>query len=168
MSNRVQGFHVAPFSMDGESMGRGYWNESQLSMGTASICAEMLRAEAAVFQKTLEGSLSHIDLQFTSGNGSAIVTFYVRGNAALSGLMLSDKSPASDQQVADMFLSSVRASSHKLLGSTRPDAFEEIRSLDSKPMLVVIPWNSDMIADEDYSLIQEFCVHLAAAFFGAE
>ncbi len=167
MSTDVTGLHIAPFSMDGASMGRGYWNEDQLSEDVFSLCKDLVINNESVFRKKLEGPLAHIELHFTSSGRCGIATFYVNGQTALSALCLSEHS-TSAEQITGMFVQSARRMSEKMVGTNEGiDGFNEIVSIDGRPLLVVIPWSSEAISDDDFAITREICIHFASAFFAS-
>jgi hypothetical protein len=158
------GFHVAPFGVDGEPVGAGFWSSSNLSNEWLRLGSEFLQTHGPVFDSSWDGPLSQIRTKFTSSSGAALATFFVNTKIASSLLLLSGQSPAAEQVVTDMFVDSIKRTVEQMVVGA-PNHFSKIASIKERPLMVVVPWPEADISDQDYDLVRELGLHLAGAFF---
>jgi hypothetical protein len=159
------GFFIVPFSLDGEAAGQSFWKSGDLSKKWLSTCNSFLNAHGAVFEDAWNGSLSHIRTRLTSTSGAALLTFVVREKVAASVLLLSGIAPAIDNDVAKMFVESMRRCAPAMAAAPSNASFNQVLSIQSRPLMVVVPWPELTVSDHDHEIVRELGLHLAAAFF---
>jgi hypothetical protein len=164
MSAQPVGFFIAPFSIDGELEGLDFWAGEQLSMKWLDICDQFLGQHGAVFDASWSGSLSHIQTRFTSASGAALVAFKAGGKPVASLALVSGG--ASDTEVLRMFVDSLRQVELVRLAQVSTAPFQGVFSIEKRPLMIVVPWPDESVAEQDHSCVQELALHLAGAFFG--
>jgi hypothetical protein len=165
MSDQPTGFFVAPFLIDGNLEDIGFWEFAELSEQWLGTCQSILDHYDASFEMPWQGNLSHISTKVTSASGAALVTFRIHGTIASSIALVSGVHSQVEDEVLRMYTESLRRISLAQGIADSPEAFEKARSIKERPLMIVVPWPQDAIDPNDYSLIQELAIHLAAAFF---
>jgi hypothetical protein len=157
-------YHVAAFVPDGELEGSAELTILNLSPRWLSICSGMLVHYGDNFRASFGGPLGHIELKLVSANGAGLGMFFVHGILATSTAYFRGHNSLSEQQVLESLLSSLRES--KLVQSVASSRFpfEALRTLQMRPLHVVIPWAPDTISDQDQGLVQEISTHFAGAY----
>ena len=135
------GFFIAPFGIDGKSVGVAYWDASRLSKKWLATCTTFLEE-----------------------HGAAIVTICVKGKVVSSLLLLSGRAQATEADVAKMFVESLQRTFLVKASATIPDSFEEFLQCNERPLAVVVAWPEQAVSDEDHDLVRELGIHLAGAF----
>jgi hypothetical protein len=157
-------FFVAPFAPDGELLGVGSWQLSDLSPKWLNFCERMLRDLGPVFRVPLEHNLSHLEVKLTSTNGAGLGTFYAHGQIALSTAYLRGQDSDAELEVLRMFISSLRRVD-VVKGLQRERLpFEDALTVRERPLHVVVVWGNPNVSEEDQGLIQELSNHFAGAF----
>ena len=82
MTPEPSGFFIAPFAIDGEQQGLGFYGCDKLSKRWLDICGDFLAQHGPSFDATWSGNLSHIRTRTTAASGAALMTFYVHGKVA--------------------------------------------------------------------------------------
>jgi hypothetical protein len=162
-SNVNNGFYVAPFGIDGESEGVGFWEFDRLSSRWLAICTKQLDGHGPTFEASWPFKLAHISTRFTSTPGIALATFKVRGRIAASLALTNGLPAAAETDILQMFVESLRQV--QLVKATgRPRAFEKVLALKERPLMVVVPWPDPSLSDDDHEAVRELGIHLAAGF----
>ena len=156
-------FHIAAFAPDGELQGTGVWLLSKLSPRWLAVCDNLL-THGEVFRTSLSGALSHIEIKLTSSNGAGLGMFFVRGSLAISTAYFRGENPQAEEQVLEMLLDSLRSSAIVQSAATSATPFEALRSLNERPLNVVIAWGSSEICEADHQLVRELSNHFAGAY----
>lgn len=165
MVNQALGFFVAPFVIDGETEGIGFWELAKLSGKWLATCGKHLNQHGDSFDATWDGNLSHIQTKFTAASGVALVTFQVNGLTASSLALASGLSPATESEVLKMFVSSLRRVELAKKSASSSEPFQKVFAIKERPVMIVVPWPNSAILPQDHALVQELAVHLAGAFF---
>jgi hypothetical protein len=165
---RQPGFFILPFGMDGEPVGFGFWEQSKLSESWLNVCKDYLNTHGTAFDASWSGNLSHIRTKLTSASATALVTFFVQGNVALSVLLLAGTSSAVEESVSQVFVESLRRSAPVQAATHSPNPFNDIFSAKDRPLMVVVPWPDATVSEEDHKLVRELGLHLAGAFFSEQ
>ena len=165
MTRSGLGFFIAPFSVDGECQAIDYWECAELSARWLAVCAEHLARHGASFDAPWNGNLSHISTKMTAVSGAAIVTFKVGGDIAASVVLADGRSPLAESEVLKMFVESVRKVGVSVAAGTSSHPFQRVLSIEERPLMVVVPWPDDAIAEQDHAAVRELSIHLAGAFF---
>jgi len=155
---------VAPFAFNGELMGIGKCEVSELSLKWLDICRAILNDHGPVFRVSLGDSLSHLEIKLTSANGAGLGIFYAHSEIELSTAYLSGDDPKSENDILSMFVSSLRKSNVVQNSQINSLPFEEVFSVKERPLHIVVVWANPKISDEDQELIQELSSHFAGAF----
>ncbi|MBB6429765.1 hypothetical protein [Algisphaera agarilytica] len=166
MDNQISGFNVAAYTLTGEEVGRGFWEMSSLSPIWVEAGVTFLNQFGDNFPATSWGQeLNHIETKLTSSDGAGLGQFYTNGQLSISTLYLAGKDRSVDNEVADLFIQSLEQSDLVRQATTHPQPFASIRSIESRPLVVVFVWGNPEISDQDEELLQELSTHFAAAFF---
>jgi len=165
MNESLSGFHILPFGVDGQPVGRGFWSHFNLSQHWLATCLSHLNANGEVFDAPWPGNLSHIRTKLTSAAGTAIVTFYVSSRIVASSILLAGSSPAAERDVSGMLVESLRNCAQRWESSRSPEAFEAIITAAERPLMAVVAWPESTVSEQDHDLVRELALHLAAAFF---
>ena len=168
MTRKSPGFFVAPFAVDGEAGELGFWEMKKLSAQWLAICEEFLGHYGDSFDAAWSGKLSHIETQFTSGSGAALLSFRVRGTPASSAALLSGHSPGADSQVVNMFVEFLRGASVVRAAAKSELPFQDILAISQRPVMIVVPWGHTSLSDKDQDVVSELEAHTAGAFFHRE
>lgn len=159
----VKSFTIAAFALDGEQVGLAECEFDKLSSNWIDVCSGLSRHYGPVFDTPLQGNLNHVRIKCTSVDGAALVVIYMDNIPASSGAIACGISPAAEMEMLKLFASSVRASTEPYhREATAP--FSDIERLEDRPLLVVVPWPSDAISDQDREIAKELMWHFAAAF----
>jgi hypothetical protein len=165
MLDQPTGFCVAPFAIDGELEGIGFWDFGKLSEKWLGICRSILEHYAESFEMPWEGNLSHISTKVTAASGAALVTFRVHGAILSSIALLSGAERAVENDVLRMFAASLKGVQLTQLAAKSAEPFQKLFSIEERPLMVVVPWPRRTISESDFRLAKELAIHLAAAFF---
>jgi hypothetical protein len=155
-------FLVAPFGLDGESVGVGAWHISMLSPEWLAICAEQLRGKRT--ELSWGGKLPGIKVKLTCASDTAIGTIYVNNQVASSLLLLSGQSASAESAVAQMFVNSLRRMMHSRAHPSASTLFEGVLNLKERPLLIVVPWPEAGISADVQEAVRELGLHVAGAF----
>jgi hypothetical protein len=156
-------FFVAPFGLDGETVGIGEWRIARLSQDWLGLCAEQLRSKKT--ELSWGGKLPGIKVKLTCASGAAIGTVCVNDQVASSLLLLSGQSVSAESAVAQMFVESLRRTMHSRAHPSAKTLFEEVLNLKERPLLIVVPWPEAGISADEHETVRELGLHLAGAFF---
>ncbi|MBC8217448.1 MAG: hypothetical protein H8E73_03190 [Planctomycetes bacterium] len=168
MSSSIQqesGFFVAPFGIDGCSVGIAFWDASSLSEEWTAVCSAFLEEHGVAFDDSWGVPLSHVRMKLTSASGAAIVTFFVHDKAVSSVLLLSGQSPSVEADVGGMFIESLKRTLLVKAATVTPNAFKAVLECKERPLMAVVAWPESAVCEEDHELVRELGLHLAGAFF---
>jgi hypothetical protein len=168
LAPKSPGFFVAPFAVDGETGKLGYWEISKLSPKWLAICEELLDHYGDSFDEAWSGKLSHIETQFTSGSGAALLSFRVRGTPVSSAALLSGRSPEADSHVLTMFVDFLRGVGIVRAAATSDMPFQNMFGISDRPVMIVVPWGHTSVSEQDQDVVSELEAHTAGAFFHRE
>jgi hypothetical protein len=168
MTRKFPGFFVAPFAVDGEAGELGYWEINKLSAKWLAICEELLDHYGNSFDAAWSGNLSHIETQFTSSSGAALLSFRVTGTPVSSAALLSGRSPGADSQVVKMFVEFLRGASVVRAAAKSELPFQDMFEISERPVMIVVPWGHPSVSDQDQDVVSELEAHTAGAFFHRE
>lgn len=158
-----QSFTVAAFVIDGTSEGQSKWNLSSLSPKWIDLCSGLIRTSGPILDHTLEGPLSHLRVQCTFANGTALITISVHGRPVSLAAFASGMSSTADLDTLTMFATSIAQASAGFHASN-DGAFADLPAIPYRPLLAVVPWPDDLITDQEHTLARELMMHFAAAF----
>jgi hypothetical protein len=159
------GFYLAVYSGDGMFHGVREWRYASLAEHWISTLSSFLKIQGDKFRASLGGPLSHVEIQFTSISGSALVTIYVNKNIAISGALASGNTDI-DAQIIQMFHSSILKS--KFLSTfIEGERFQGMATINERPLAIIVPWANPQVSDTDIEMTQEMFWHLAGAYFKA-
>jgi hypothetical protein len=160
------GFFVAPFGIDGRSLGIGFWGYSQLSDTWLGTCTAFIEDSRGNFDVSWPGNLSHIRTKLTSASGAALATFSICERIASSIVLLSGRSLEAEVNVTHMFVSSLRRVRLVVEAAAgHPEPFAVLLSVKERPLMAVVPWPEMTVPQSDHELVRELGLHLAGAFF---
>ena len=157
-------FDSALFAPDGELLGIKTWNLSELSPKWLGVCQSILKDSGKVFRYRMEQTLSHLELSLTSANGSGLGAFYAHGNIVLSVAYLRGEDLQSEDEVLQMFVSSLRQVNLVQKVQTDDTPFASIFGLKQRPLQIVVIWGNMSVSEQDQDLVFELSDHLAGAF----
>ena len=159
------GFHIAAFALDGKLEGMRHFETAELSDEWKSVADELLRSGGPMFDYNWPSKLSHIRTKFASVQGTATATFLVSGEIAASVLLMRGSGSPAEAQIRSLFIESLANSEpvRELAGESRP--FEQLRTIEERPLMAVMPWMSEGVEGSDHDLVRELVTHLAAAYF---
>jgi hypothetical protein len=160
-------FYAAPFASDGELVGVGQWRLTDLSPRWLEFCRQLLANEGEKFRTALPGPLSRLHLNFTSAEGTALVTFSVGAQIAASAVYLRGENANTEQEVLAMFVDSLRRTAIVEQCQAGRDPFRVAFALKERPLHVVVAWGNPAVNEEDSGLVTELGNHMAAAFLCA-
>ncbi|MBS0260406.1 MAG: hypothetical protein JSS02_00510, partial [Planctomycetes bacterium] len=129
------------------------------------VCTAFLKKHGAVFDVLWDGNLSEIRTKFTSANGAAIATFFVREHVTASVLLLRARSPTIEKQLTEMFVDSLRRTTWVVQAATTPFPFSTAGSIIDRPLLLVVAFPEPSVSEHEQSITRELVLHLAGAFF---
>ncbi|MBN8627490.1 MAG: hypothetical protein J0M17_18590 [Planctomycetes bacterium] len=158
----LDGFYVAPFAADGESLGIGFWESAKLSANWIAVATTFIEVGGAAFRSAWAGNLGYVETQLTSQNGAGIATFFVRDQIANSILLLSGQAPSVEQDVEHMFSSSMQRA---IPAQSRASVADELGRLSQRPLVAVFVWGNQAISDADHEVVQQLTTHFACAYF---
>jgi hypothetical protein len=158
------GFFVAPFGIDGESMGVGQWRLADLSPQWLELSRQMLDRGGDSFRTTLPAPLERIAVRFTAAAGAALTSFHVGGTLAVSAAYLRGEDAGAEQELLGLFAESLRRTAVVQNANAGAESFGGVFRLTQRPLLVVVPWGTPGVAEEDEEAVQELATHLAGAF----
>jgi hypothetical protein len=158
------GFFIAPFAIDGELQGIGYYDCGKLSARWLRVCAEYLQQHGSSFDATWNGNLSHIRTTCASASDAALMTFSVNGTLASSVALARGAAPAVDHEVLAMFADSLRRVHIVQQSASSTSPFSAILSIQQRPIMIVVPWPDATISEDDHELVRELSLHAAGAF----
>jgi hypothetical protein len=159
-------FQLAVFIPIGELEGTTQISIANLSPKWLKNTSDFLLNQGPVFSMVSWGQqLSHIQTSLASSNTTAMVTFYVRENIALS--MLLQCGPPNEMEIdaARQFVESLRNTTivKRATWTSRP--FQEMLTLTTRPLAAVVVWPNPKVSDEDHAMVRELSTHLTASFF---
>jgi len=154
---------IASFAIDGELLGVGERAFEKLSQHWIGVCASLIDHYGPVFDRPLQGPLSHLRITCTAAASAAMVVLYAHGLPVSSFAVAADAAPAEDTQVLAMFAESIRSSTVQFQVSNIETPFHEMTTISQRPLMVVVPWPESSIAEQDHELAKELGWHLAAA-----
>ncbi|MFS2205191.1 hypothetical protein [Variovorax sp. Varisp36] len=157
-------FFVAAFGIDGEFVGIKKESLDSLSDKWIYICRDYLRHYGEDFDVPWSGNLSHIRTKFTSEAGAALATFSVDGKIASSIALSTGFSKEAELLVLKMFANSLRRIEIVKNSAKSSEPFEEIFSIDDRPLMILVQWADPEISEQDLHLIRELSLHFAAAY----
>jgi hypothetical protein len=157
-------FYAAPFAVDGEPIGIGSWSVSDLSPDRLKVCERMLAEGGSVFRSPFASPLSHLEVRFTSANGAAMATFFANGKVAVSAAYLRGEDPAIEQEVLEMFVTSLKNVDLVKRAKASQSPFQGVFLVRERPLHVVVPWGNPDVSEEDDDVIGEVSNHFAAAY----
>lgn len=166
--SRSEGFHTAPFGIDGQLEGEGFWHFAQLSEKWVDICGDALEHFGPAFDHEWAGPLSFVRTKLTSADDCAIVTIYLRDHVASSLLLLRGDNVVAEEAARTAFIKSlaetqlVRSAAH-YSGVVRP--FDQANVLNQRPLVIVVAVPDEAFSEEDFKLARELSLHLAGAYF---
>jgi hypothetical protein len=158
-----QAFHIAPFAMDGELLGRGIWKFSDLSTSWLELCRGVLERASTVFNGPLPPPFDRVALRFTSAKGVGLATFSVAGIPAAASAFLRGENATAETELLTMFVESARAVEAVQRSQRSAKPFAEVFTLSERPLHIVIAWGTAPAADT--KAIADLGNHLAGAFF---
>lgn len=164
-SRAFRGFHVAAYAFDGALVGLDHWGRDQLSDTWLAICSEHLAQHGANFDAPWLGKLSHIQTQYTSSAGIALVTFSVHGRPVSSLALLTGQSPAAETEALELFVDSLQRVELVHAAKTQASPFADTLTICERPLMVVVPWPDPTVTQQDHELVRELAIHLSGAFF---
>jgi hypothetical protein len=163
-SSKASGFFIAPFAIDGEQQGVGYYDCEKLSQRWLKVCADYLAQHGASFDAPWSGNLSHIRTRGTATSDAALMTFSVNGRIAASLALARGTAPAAEREVLTMFADSLHRLKVVQAAAASPSPFSAILSLQERPLMVVVPWPDETISSDDEGLVRELSLHTGGAF----
>lgn len=162
-------FHTGIFAIDGELTAEGDLGLARLSPRWLGFARRFLRANGAVFRKPIDAQgLSHIEYKFTAYDGMALGSFYARGELVASTGYFTGTDPQGEAALQTMFLDSLRRIDLVRHAAASPTPFAALRSIEERPLQVVVAWGQLSVPDEDHQVISELANHFAGAFFYAD
>ena len=160
----LEGFHIAAFNLDGTREDIGRCEPGELSEGWLRAADELLRSGGEMFDYSWPDALSNIRTKFASVRGPALATFLVSDEIAASVFLSRGAGSTAEGQVMSIFAESLANSDPAREGGV-PGAFEQIKDIKERPLMVVVPWLSEGVEQRDHDLVRELAIHLAAAYF---
>jgi len=164
----VSSFFVAPFAIDGEAVGLGETRLANLSQRWLDFCAQILDSNGMVFRITLPAPFDRIALRFTASAGTALVSFFVDGQLVVSAAFLSGDDLSAEKELLGLFVASLQRTDVVQQSRSVAAPFSEVFGLAKRPLQVVVPCVTPDISDEDHTVVQQLCTHLAGTFFCRE
>lgn len=153
-------FFIAPFACDGESLGIGEWNSSNLE-STWLNRLRFLTGPDNYDHRALPSPFSDFSVRATLVEGSGIATFFVRDVLATSAVILTGARLDAEFQILNMFLDSVRRVS--IVAESGVDSrMDRMIEIANRPLMIAIPWPDDRISDDEYATISAISIHFAA------
>lgn len=168
VQTKVEGFFVAAFALDGTLEGIGRWSFEELSDKWLTLCDEYLAVHTSSFDELWSGNLAHIRTRLTRSSGVALVTFSAHGRVGVSIALASGARTAASSSVLKMFVNSLRNVTAVRSSTQSPEPFQQVLTVEERPVMMVVPWADPEISDQDDALMRELSIHLAAAFFRRE
>lgn len=163
-SSGQSGFYIAPFGIDGEQAGFGFWATSKLSEAWLGVCREFMKIHGLVFDAGWGGKLSEVRTKFSSVSGAALATFFVRNQIASSLLILSGQTPEVERTVTEMFVESLNKTAWVDNAASTSHPFSNIAEITDRPLLVAVAWPVERISDDEHNIVRELGLHLAGAY----
>lgn len=160
----AEGFFVAAFSAFGHCEGIDRWEYRNLSEKWISLCRELLENLGDLFDYRWADQLSQIRTKFTSSNGVGICTIFVDEVVASSILLMKGGDAAAEKAVAEMFVNSLTVSGLPLMSVEAVNGFDAISSFQDRPLMVVVPFPSEEVSEQNEDIVRELGWHFAAAF----
>lgn len=161
------GFFVAPFVFDGGLEGIKHRRFDEMSSKWMRVCRDFLERHGAKFDASWNGPLSHIRIQFESDSGAALFMLFAHGRPAVSVVLMSGRSPATDCYLEGVFIDFLRRIKIVATTAQSPEPFREISNIKERPLMVVVHWGDEEISERDHLLIRDLALHMAGAFFEA-
>lgn len=158
-------FYVAAFNIDGESIGMEKIEIDSLSSKWTENCAKYLERHGDNFDTPWDENLSFIRTRLTSASGTALITFSSNEKPAASIFLARGISQATELSVLKMFINSLRNTDLVRASARSIEPFEEMFSIEDRPLMVVVPWADPDITDNENKIVRELSMHLAAAYF---
>lgn len=160
-------FEIAAFDPSGLLLGTSKRQLSDLSEKWLAIATAYLASHGENFKADWGGPLAHLVTQVTSADGAALVSFYADGVLVASAALLCGMSPDTELSVLKMFVQSLRKTEVVRANAVNEIPFEDIFQIMSRPLMVVVPWGDERVAEQDNELVQELALHFGAAYFQA-
>lgn len=158
-------FEIAAFDPSGLLLGTSNRTLSNLSEKWLAIATAYLVAHGENFKTDWGGPLTHIVTQITSSDGVALVSFYAHGNLVVSAAFLCGANSDTELSILKMFVQSLRQTEVVRSHAVNESPFEDVFQLMTRPLMVVVPWGDERVAEQDEGLVQELALHFAAAYF---
>lgn len=164
MIERTQtGFWIAPFGIDGNLEGLGFWEFAKLSSKWVGFANELITRNPSNFDRVLGDKLSHIRVKFTSIPGAALLTISDSEKVASSAILLGGLAAEKEMHLAGMYIESLKKIDRvKVSIGPNDKPFQELLGLTNRPLVAVVPWPDELV---DHDLVRELGIHLAGAFF---
>ncbi len=157
-------FYMAPFAAEGELLGVVAKSRASLSPKWLEFFEQLLEVHGVNFRCEMPlPPLAHISVKVTSAKQAALVTWSVGSVVASSSIALSGGHAGAEAEVTQLFIDSLRRVAVVQQTTTSSTPFEELTMLTQRPLYVVVPWGESTISDQDYDLVSELEIHLAAA-----
>jgi len=162
--NKRGRFYVAPFTIDGESLGVHEWDVAQLSAKWLSFAQQLIHENGSVLRRSLGGPLSHLEIKLTAADGIGLGTMFANDQIVVSTAYFGGANPAEERELETMFLESLRGSAPVKRHASMDLPFDQLRTIRERPLHVVVVWGNPQVSDQDHELIREFANHFAGAF----
>ena len=163
-SNPTDCFFVAPFSLDGEQIGIGVVQLSDLSPKWLRVCEMLLASHGPAFRKSLGQMLAHVEIKLTSISGAGIGSFYAHNQLVVSTAYFRGQDSAAEQELERMFIDSLQSSETVQKAARTLQPFEALTEIKNRPLHVVVAWANPNATAEDQNLVRELANHFAAAY----
>ena len=154
-------FHVAPFACDGDEIGKGEWDASNLSSEWLGRCRKLLAPDSAGRQ-CLPDPFGDFSVHATIAGTSGIASFFVRDALASSSAFLSGDNAALDQQVLAMFIESLRRIPIVIESSATIEPFAQMLDVRERPIHFAVPWPDGNVSDAEFDSVSLFSNHYVA------
>ena len=164
MRGTLDGFHIAAFNLEGTLEGLRRCDPGELSEAWLRSANQLLGLGGEMFDYSWPDALSRIRTKFTSVRGSALATFLVSDQIAASIFLSRGEESTAEGQVMSIFAEALANSDPAREGGVA-GAFEQIKEIEERPLMVVVPWLSEGVEQRDHDLVRELAIHLAAAYF---
>ena len=158
-------FEIAAFDPSGLLLGTSTRSLSNLSEKWLAIATAYLAAHGENFKADWGGPLEHLVTQITSFDGVALVSYYAKGILVVSAALLCGANSETELSILKMFVHSLRKTEVVRASAVNETPFEDVFQLMTRPLMVVVPWGDERVAEQDDELVQELALHFAAAYF---
>jgi hypothetical protein len=157
----MDSFATHHFAPDGESLGSGQIEISQLSPRWLVVCASLLGDNGPIFEQSMGSTLERYRIKCTAG----ICHFSVSGAPSLYAVVIPPGNGVQGAGLLNTFINHIGASQTIQQQCANVSCFQAaLAAITDWPAFIVVNWFNSEIPESDQEAIFQLALHFAAAY----